>query len=115
MTAFNVRALGTLVTVAGNALSKRLTQVLGALVSCLESRPNGELETAIEETFRALLSSIGDAEGLNSLMLILLDWYVIRTYNIEYLRSWQDPIRQSKASCQRFESVRHFLWGEQVG
>lgn len=75
MTVFNARALASLVTVAGNALSKRLTQVLGALVSNMEEPQDEELSSAIEEAINALLCSISDAEGLNSLMLLLLGWW----------------------------------------
>ena len=78
MTAFNARALASLVTVAGNALSKRLTVVLTALIKVTESPTidsvDEELRTAVEEAILALLSSIPDAEGLNSLMLLLLGW-----------------------------------------
>ena len=78
MTAFNARALASLVTVAGNALSKRLTVVLTALIKVTESptidSEDEELRTAVEEAILALLSSIPDAEGLNSLMLLLLGW-----------------------------------------
>lgn len=75
MTVFNARALASLVTVAGNALSKRLTQVLSALVSNMEDNNSEELQEALDEALRALLGSISDAEGLNTLMLLLLDWY----------------------------------------
>ncbi|KAH9002519.1 ARM repeat-containing protein, partial [Lactarius deliciosus] len=78
MTAFNARALASLVTVAGNALSKRLTVVLTALVKVTESSTNDsvdeELRIAVDEAIVALLSSITDSEGLNSLMLLLLGW-----------------------------------------
>lgn len=74
MTAFNARALASLVTVAGSALSRRLTQVLGALVSCFEDDNDDELQEAVDEAIKALLSSVADAEGLNILMLLLLDW-----------------------------------------
>jgi hypothetical protein len=77
MTVFNARALASLVTVAGNALSKRLTVVLTALVKITESTDdstNDELRTAVDEAVRALLSSISDIEGLNTLMLLLLGW-----------------------------------------
>ncbi|KAH9175038.1 ARM repeat-containing protein [Lactarius sanguifluus] len=78
MTAFNARALASLVTVAGNALSKRLTVVLTALVKVTESSTNDsadeELRIAADEAIVALLSSITDSEGLNSLMLLLLGW-----------------------------------------
>jgi hypothetical protein len=78
MTAFNARALASLVTVAGNALSKRLTVVLTALVKVTESSTidsvDEELQIAVDEATVALLSSIADSEGLNSLMLLLLGW-----------------------------------------
>jgi hypothetical protein len=77
MTVFNARALASLVTVAGSALSKRLTVVLTALVKITESTGDSrddELRTAVDEAVHALLSSISDAEGLNTLMLLLLGW-----------------------------------------
>lgn len=78
MTAFNARALASLVTVAGNALSKRLAIVLTALVKVTESSTTDsvdeELRVAVDEATVALLSSISDPEGLNLLMLLLLGW-----------------------------------------
>jgi hypothetical protein len=76
MTVFNARALASLVTVAGNALSKRLSVVLTALVKVMESTDDSmdELRNAVDEAVRALLSSISDVEGLNTLMLLLLGW-----------------------------------------
>lgn len=74
MTIFNAHALASLVTVAGSALSRRLSQVLGSLVNFMEQDNEEELAQAIEEAVRALLGSLSDAEGLNNLMMILLDW-----------------------------------------
>jgi hypothetical protein len=77
MSLFNARALATLVTVAGNALSKRLTIILNALVKeqeGLDGKDQGDLSEAIDEAIRALLGSISDPEGLNTLMLHLLGW-----------------------------------------
>jgi hypothetical protein len=77
MTVFNARALASLVTVAGSALSKRLTVILTALVKITESMDDStdeELRTAVDEAVQALLSSISDVEGLNTLMLLLLGW-----------------------------------------
>ena len=72
MTVFNARALASLVTVAGNALSKRLTVILSALIKVLEEEKDEELLAASDEALRALLGSIEDPEGLNTLMLLLL-------------------------------------------
>ncbi|KAH9915889.1 armadillo-type protein [Fomitopsis serialis] len=77
MTVFNARALAALVTVAGTALSKRLTVILNALAKMRENpevSEQEELTDAISEATRALLASICDAEGLNTLMLLLLGW-----------------------------------------
>ncbi|KAJ3745026.1 armadillo-type protein [Lentinula detonsa] len=76
MTIFNARALASLVTVAGNALSKRLTPILNSLVKVQEGPPvpDEELGEAVDEALRALLASVSDAEGLNTLMLLLLGW-----------------------------------------
>ncbi|EPQ55338.1 ARM repeat-containing protein [Gloeophyllum trabeum ATCC 11539] len=74
MSAFNARALASLVTVAGNALSKRVSIILTSLIKELESNPQPELRDAIDEALRSLLASVSDPEGLNTLMLLLLGW-----------------------------------------
>jgi hypothetical protein len=76
MTAFNARALASLVTVAGNALSKRLTVILTALIRAVENETDEELKADINDAVRALLGSINDMEGLQTLMLLLAGWYV---------------------------------------
>jgi hypothetical protein len=77
MTVFNTKALASLVTVAGNALSKRLPAILDALVKVREDESDEELQLAVDEALRALLASVSDVEGLNTLMMILLGWYII--------------------------------------
>ncbi|KAH9856756.1 ARM repeat-containing protein [Lenzites betulinus] len=77
MSAFNARALASLITVAGNALSRRLNVVLNALVKTYESKDieiDEELKSSVDEAIHAVMASICDAEGLNTLMLILLEW-----------------------------------------
>lgn len=74
MTVFNARALAALVTVAGNALSRRLTVILGALVKTIEDQPEPELAEAADEALKAILASISDAEGLHTLMMLLIGW-----------------------------------------
>ena len=78
MTVFNTRALASLVTVANDALSKRLTVILGALVKVTEEESDEELLEAVNDALVALFGSINDAEGLNTLMLLLLGWCVIQ-------------------------------------
>lgn len=82
MTVFNARALAALVTVAGNALSRRLTVILGALVKVVESEPEEELAEATDEAINAILTSVSDTEGLHTLMMLLIGWSVRLTNNI---------------------------------
>lgn len=77
MTVFNARALASLVSVAGSALSKRLTVILDALVRVLEGpevKEDEELGEAVTEAVNTLLESVCDSEGLNTLMMLLLGW-----------------------------------------
>jgi hypothetical protein len=74
MSVFNARALASLVTVAGNALSRRLTIILNSLVKVSESNINEELREAVDEAIHALFSSVSDAEGLNTVMMLLIGW-----------------------------------------
>lgn len=76
MTAFNARALASLVTVAGNALSRRLNVILTALVQVSEESNDEELSSAVDEALHASLSSVNDDEGLHILMMLLIDWSV---------------------------------------
>lgn len=76
MTSFNARALASLVTVAGNALSKRLTIILTALIRAVENETDEALKGDINEAVSALLGSINDTEGVQTLMLLLAGWYV---------------------------------------
>jgi len=74
MSVFNARALASLVTVAGNALSRRLTVILNSLVKVSESNIDDELREAVDEAIHALFSSVSDAEGLNTVMMMLIGW-----------------------------------------
>jgi len=74
MTVFNARALAALVTVAGSALSRKLNVIMSTVVRVLEEDEDEELQEALGDAIRALLASISDAEGLNTLMMALLGW-----------------------------------------
>jgi len=92
ISAFNARALSTLVTVAGVALYKRLNDILEALVSSLETELDHELRGDINEAVRALLGSINDDDGLHVLMTLLLRWA-------------KDPIPARRISAMRLLAV----------
>ncbi|KAI8978208.1 ARM repeat-containing protein [Trametes punicea] len=93
MSAFNARALASLVTVAGSALSRRLNVVLSALVKVHEStdiEKDDELRAAVDEAIHALMRSVCDVEGLNTLMLLLLGWVK------------HESVRRRVSSCELF-------------
>jgi hypothetical protein len=110
MSVFNARALATLVTVAGSALSKRLTIILNALVKEEEalSSDQEELQEAIVEAEEALLEAIEDPEGLNTLMLLLLGWCVYLSTEASlhiakvYFRVKHESPRRRVSGCNLF-------------
>ncbi|CAG8669579.1 15139_t:CDS:10, partial [Gigaspora margarita] len=73
ITAFNARALASLVTVAGAVLNKRLSNILTALMASLSMETDDAVILELQETERALLLSIDSSEGLQNLMTILFE------------------------------------------
>lgn len=74
ITAFNLRALGSLVSVAGPALSKRISVIISALVKVIEDGDDDEVLSESNECLNTVFSSLDDLEGLNTLMMLLLGW-----------------------------------------
>ncbi|WWD15877.1 hypothetical protein CI109_100301 [Kwoniella shandongensis] len=74
ITAFNARALGQLVKVAGSALNKRLDTVLGALVKSLEKEKSEEILAELHSAVESLLESVEDADGVHLLEMLLIGW-----------------------------------------
>ncbi|KAF9109015.1 translational activator of GCN4 [Mortierella sp. AM989] len=73
ITAFNARALGSLVSVAGTALNRRLTNILAALIQSQVSETDEDTLEALETTICALLQSIDNADGAHTLMMMLFE------------------------------------------
>ncbi|KAL1923463.1 uncharacterized protein VTP21DRAFT_8443 [Calcarisporiella thermophila] len=73
ISAFNARALGSLVTVAGPALNRRLSAILLALMDSLGHEKDPDTIDALRSTVRAILLSIDDAEGTHTLMTLLFE------------------------------------------
>ncbi|KAG0234297.1 armadillo-type protein [Mortierella sp. GBAus27b] len=73
ITAFNARALGSLVSVAGSALNRRLTNVLAALIQSQVNETDPDTLEALETTIVALLQSIDNTDGAHTLMMMLFD------------------------------------------
>ncbi|WWC90100.1 uncharacterized protein L201_005033 [Kwoniella dendrophila CBS 6074] len=74
ITAFNARALGQLVKVAGSALNKRLDTVLGALVKSLEKEQDEDILGEINSAIESLLASVEDSDGIHLLEMLLIGW-----------------------------------------
>lgn len=72
ITAFNARALGSLFSVAGSALAKRLANILAALEASSEGCDEPETKDEIDQAIRALFAAIGDMGSLNNVLMYLL-------------------------------------------
>lgn len=73
ITAFNARALASLVRVAGAALGRRLTNIVDALQVALETEKDEATLADIDEALTAVLSSVVDHDtGLSSLQMHML-------------------------------------------
>ncbi|KAI0688462.1 ARM repeat-containing protein [Cytidiella melzeri] len=116
MTVFNARALASLVSVAGSALSKRLTVILNALIKVMETQhlaEDEELRAAVNEALQTLLESICDPEGLNTLMLLLLGWAkndsVERRVNACNIFSIFSEVTELDSSLYRVDWIRQLI------
>ncbi|KAK4705757.1 hypothetical protein P7C70_g456, partial [Phenoliferia sp. Uapishka_3] len=73
ITAFNARALASLVRVAGAALGRRLTHIVDALQTAVETEEDEETSQEIDSALTAVLGSVEDHEsGLGSIQMHLL-------------------------------------------
>lgn len=86
ISAFNARALASLVTVAGPALNKRLTAILEALIESLMQEEDEETIEALKATTEAFLMSVDEDDGLHTLTVDLM----------EYARD-DDPVKRATA------------------
>jgi hypothetical protein len=75
MTEIKARTLAYLLPVAGRALSRQLNLILSSLVQTLgDDNGRDPLRQTIDETIRISLASITDFDGLDRLMVQLLEW-----------------------------------------
>lgn len=73
ITAFNARALASLVRVAGPALGRRLTNIVDALQAALKSEKDEDTLEQLEEALTSVLAAVEDHEsGLGSLLMHML-------------------------------------------
>jgi len=71
ITAFNARSLGSLISVAGEALTRKLNIIIPALMNGLEQEDDAQDE--IKETLKIALSSVDDEDGIMALVELLLE------------------------------------------
>jgi hypothetical protein len=105
MSEFNANALGALLSVAGNALNRRLDQVLNALMASLE-QPDEAAVTAVRNTIEILVSSINNDDdndnddAVHTLMLQLFE-KMKDEVDMETGEKIVDPISRVKiATCR---------------
>ncbi|KAH8929690.1 ARM repeat-containing protein [Atractiella rhizophila] len=72
ISAFNARALASLVTVAGPALTRRISDILDALKDELSACDNEETKRELNDALSAVLSSVQERDALYGLMMHLL-------------------------------------------
>jgi hypothetical protein len=110
ITSFNAKALASLSTVAGPAMTRRLPSILNSLMDNIISCKDDELRADLESSFDTVILSIDEFDGLNTAMSVLLalvkhddhrrraavDYHLAKFFaaaGIDYSRYNQDIIR----------------------
>lgn len=70
--AFNARALASLSTVAGSAMTRRLPTIINSLMDNIIACKDDELRDDLESSLDTVLLSIDEYDGLNTTMSVLL-------------------------------------------
>ncbi|ORX39844.1 regulation of translational elongation-related protein [Kockovaella imperatae] len=113
ISAFNARALGALVQVAGTALNRRLDSVLGALVESLEAGPSEDTRKDLDFAVESLLASVTDSDGIHLLEMLLLGWVrdakAIRRASGCKLLATMCAVNSSDTSDYRVDWIRNLV------
>ncbi|GAB7360485.1 hypothetical protein MBLNU230_g8436t1 [Neophaeotheca triangularis] len=72
ISAFNARALASLSQVAGSSMTRRLPTILNSLMDSIVSSKDEELRADLERSFDAILQSVDEYDGLNTMMSVML-------------------------------------------
>jgi hypothetical protein len=72
ISAFNARALASLSRVAGNAMNRRLPNIINSLLDNIVNAKDEELREELGSSFDAVILSIDEYDGLNTVMNVLL-------------------------------------------
>jgi hypothetical protein len=72
ISAFNARALASLAEVAGSTMTRRLSNILNTLLDNIVSCKDEELLSDLNGSFEAVLLSVDEFDGLNTVMSVML-------------------------------------------
>lgn len=72
ISAFNARALASLASVAGSAMTRRLSNILNSLMDNIVSCKDDERLQDLDAAFDAVLQSVDEYDGLNTAMSVML-------------------------------------------
>ena len=107
---FNAKALASLSSVAGAALTRRLPSILNSLMDNIIATKDDELRVELDASFNTVILSIDEFDGLNTVMSVLLalvkhddhrrraatDYHLAKFFaaaTVDYSRYNQDIIR----------------------
>ena len=69
---FNARAIASLSQVAGPAMTRKLPQILNTIMDNIVACQDNELRSDLEDSFDAILISVDEFDGLNTVMRVML-------------------------------------------
>jgi hypothetical protein len=72
ISAFNAKALASLSSVAGSAMTRRLPSILNSLMDNIIATKDDELRAELDASFDTVILSIDEFDGLNTAMSVLL-------------------------------------------
>lgn len=72
VSAFNARALASLADVAAPAMTRRLPNILNALMDSIIASKDESLKAELNTSFDAILLSVDEYDGLNTMMSVML-------------------------------------------
>lgn len=72
ITAFNAKALASLAEVASSAMTRKLPNILNALMDSIIASKDADLKTDLETSFDTVLLSVDEYDGLNTAMSTML-------------------------------------------
>jgi hypothetical protein len=73
ISSFNAKALASLSTVAGSAMTRRIPNILNALMDNIVSCKDDDLRADLDASFNAVILSIDEFDGLNTAMSVLFN------------------------------------------